>query len=239
MHSYINNLNTRTCNSCLYASNETNRDKNESSKEYLLDSGATTHVMTSEDKAIDIRHVQGYVLVGNGEKCKSSKVAKYYVLEENSTKSKIELKNTVIIPGFEKNIISMLRLHDDGYQFDISKERCIMTKQDDKKLRIELKPGQKGAYYLYGKTLIPNSGGSNTNESLFPLEDEIWRDIDQPVNEEGENTNRHFSESIVNSDKFRKSIEQDQSNGVVQDRLSKDKIEQLWINSLGRKDGKC
>jgi hypothetical protein len=30
------------------------------------------------------------------------------------------LKNTVIIPRFEKNIVSMLRLYDEGYEFNIT-----------------------------------------------------------------------------------------------------------------------
>jgi hypothetical protein len=161
-----------------------NRGRNPNSTiEYLLDSGATTHVVTSENNAIHVQRARGFVLVGNGEKCHSSKMAKY-VLAENSTGSKIELKDAVIIPGFEKNIISMLRLHDDGYEFSINKERCIITKQNDKRVRITLKPGSKGAYYLYGKT-IPNSGGRNAQESAFPLEDETWRDVDQPISKIG------------------------------------------------------
>jgi hypothetical protein len=35
-------------------------------------------------------------------------------------KAQIELKNTVIIPRFEKNIVSMLRLYDEGYEFNIT-----------------------------------------------------------------------------------------------------------------------
>lgn len=172
---------------CMYMGDQARKES--SSNEYLLDSGATTHVMTSERDAIDIKDITGYVMVGNGEKCASSRVAKY-ILEEDTTRTQIALKNTVIIPNFEKNIISMLRLHDDGYEFDTNKERCVITKKDDKKVRIELRPGSKGAYYLHGNTIIPNSGGKNTNESLFPLEEEIWRDVTQPINEEGENITR-------------------------------------------------
>jgi hypothetical protein len=99
-----------------------------------------------------------------------------YILEENKTRHQIELKNTVIIPGFEKNIVSMLRLHDEGYEFNINSERCLITKQDDERVRIELRPGPKGAYYLQGKT-IPKQGGRSTKESAFPLEEDIWHDV--------------------------------------------------------------
>ena len=98
-----------------------------------------------------MKNTTGYVMVGNGNRCKSSKMANF-ILEENETKSKIELQDTVIIPGFEKNIISMLRLSDDGYEFDINKDRCLITKRDDRQVRIVLKPGSKGAYYLHGRT---------------------------------------------------------------------------------------
>jgi hypothetical protein len=182
----IYKINPKTaCNSCYF----TDRANSESSsKEYLLDSGATTHVMMTDENAIDIIDSTGYVLVGNGEKCSSKKLAKY-VLEENETKHWIELKDSVIIPGFEKNIISMLRLSDDGYEFDINKERCIMTKRDDKQVRIVLKPGIRGAYYLNGRT-IPKQGGRTQHQSVYPIEDEVWRDVDQPINEKGENAIR-------------------------------------------------
>lgn len=70
----------RTCNSCHYASRNSeyeregwNRGMKASSKEeYLLDSGAITHVITTEVNAIVIHYTTGYVLVGNGKKCKSS-----------------------------------------------------------------------------------------------------------------------------------------------------------------------
>jgi hypothetical protein len=72
----MNNIDIRACDSCFY----TNRDNKSSSKctnnkrsrcglegskvqEYLLDSGATTHVMTSETGAINLRKSTGYVLV--------------------------------------------------------------------------------------------------------------------------------------------------------------------------------
>jgi hypothetical protein len=182
-----------TYNSCQYANGRTSdrigRGINPSSKQgYLLDSGATTHVMTSDDDARDIRLTTGYVLVGNGEKCVSTRMARY-VLEEQETKNQIVLKDTVIIPGFEKNIISMLRLHDEGYQFDINKDRCLITKQDDEQVRIELKPGPKGAYYLHGKTL-GEQGGRSTNESAFPLDEETWHDVEQPIDDQGENVRR-------------------------------------------------
>jgi hypothetical protein len=189
------------CNSCLYVNDrivETAKQQQrrecvsyvqrKGPEEYLLDSGATTHVMTSYENAINIQNSTGYVLVGNGEKCNSTKIAKY-VLEEHKTGNWLELKNTVIIPDFEKNIISMLRLSDDGYEFDINKERCIITKRNDKQVRIILSPGIKGAYYLHGRT-IPKQGGRITDESVYPLEDEVWRDVDQPINEKGENITR-------------------------------------------------
>jgi hypothetical protein len=94
-----------------------------------------------------------------------------YVLEEPETKSQIVLKDTVIIPGFEKNIISMLRMHDEGYQFNMNRERCLITKQDDKQVRIELRPRPKNAYYLHRKTLR-EQGGQNADRSVLPLEDE-------------------------------------------------------------------
>ena len=157
------------------------RDELSSSYEYLLDSGATTHVMISEEDATDIKEATGDVLVGNGERCKTSRVAKY-VLEEKTTRSQIELSHTVIMPGFGTNIISMLRLLDDGYQFDINKERCLMTKQDDKEFRIELQPGNKGAYYLNGRMTIPNS----RKEPIFN-------------EEKGENITRRDRSSVAKS----------------------------------------
>jgi hypothetical protein len=44
--------------------------------------------MTSERDAIDIKDITGYVMVGNGEKCASSRVAKY-ILEEDTTRIQI------------------------------------------------------------------------------------------------------------------------------------------------------
>jgi hypothetical protein len=119
--------------------------------------GATTRVMASDNDAMDIGQTTGYILVKNWEKCESTRMVRY-VLEEQETKNQIVLKDTVIIPGFEKKIISMLRMHDEGYQFNINKERCLITKQDDKKVRIELRPGPKGAYCLHGKTLREQGG---------------------------------------------------------------------------------
>jgi hypothetical protein len=192
----LDKLNNNACNCCFY-SNRVDKsttfrsilDSGENKpEEYLLDSGATTHVMMTDRHAINIQHSTGYVLVGNGQRCNSTKSARY-VLEEEKTRNRIELKNTVIIPGFEKNIISMLRLSDDGYEFDINKERCIITKRDNKKVKIVLSPGIRGAYYLNGRT-IPEQGGRTTDESVNPIEDENWRDVDQPINEKGENIKR-------------------------------------------------
>ena len=74
------------CKSCYF----TDKANGESSpQEYLLDSGATTHVMMTDKNAIDIEDSTGYVLVGNGEKCSSTKLAKY-VFEENETGHWIE-----------------------------------------------------------------------------------------------------------------------------------------------------
>ena len=190
----INNINDRTCKSCYfvgknYASTKNGKQDSKTRthklQEFLLDSGATTHVMTSDENALYVKKATGYVLVGNGEKCESTRLARY-TLEEEDTKSRIDLKNAVVIEGFEKNIISMLRLHDDGYEFDINKERCVITKKNDRNFKINLKPGEKGAYYLRCRA-ITQQGGRSTDQSAYPLEDEMWREVSQPINLLGNN----------------------------------------------------
>ena len=92
----------------------------------------------------------------------------------------------------------MLRLNDDGYEFDINKERYIMTKRDNKQVRIVLKPGIRGAYCLNGRT-IPKQGGRTQYQSVYPIEDQVWRDVEQPVNEKGENTTKRSNHSVPKS----------------------------------------
>jgi hypothetical protein len=96
---------TNKMNSCHF----TDRANSESNPQgRLLDSGATTHAMASDMNAIDVQDSTGHVLVGNGEKCSSTRLAKG-VLEENETGTRIELKNADITPNSEWNIVSMLR----------------------------------------------------------------------------------------------------------------------------------
>jgi hypothetical protein len=95
---------------------------------WLMDSGATTHVAKTTKKmfnlktAIDGEHVR----VGSNETLKATAIGDT-CLEQKHTNKRMILQEVMVIPNFARNLISVGRLNENGNKF--------VSRKDESELR--------------------------------------------------------------------------------------------------------
>jgi len=119
---------------------------------WLIDSGASVHVTNDRNDLQGAQATQQEVTIGDGKAMTAKLTGSKPTVLMDGTGNKIELKEMLFIPSFNKKIISLSRLLDDGYQVQAwTKEHFILHK-DKQQLKIHRKQGQV-MYYITGTVL--------------------------------------------------------------------------------------
>lgn len=126
-----------------HAYKATTRETTNERNRYLLDSGASTHVVGCGDGLLDPSTSKQTVRVGNGATMKATKQGTMFLRNEDSI---LKLSDVQVVPGFVKNVISLGRLPEAGYKIHFegndlqieapSGHQTVVTKNDE------------GLYYL-------------------------------------------------------------------------------------------
>ncbi|GAB1609461.1 hypothetical protein Ahia01_001231700 [Argonauta hians] len=127
-------------------------EKTNGAESYLVDSGATTHILKSKDNFIrlnnDFKTKHHVVELANGEKAKGIVEGKgdaiIDIKDAKGKYQKIILKDTLYIPSFGQNILSVTAATNNGAAFNFQKDSAHMNFHN-RNFRINQR---KNLYYL-------------------------------------------------------------------------------------------
>jgi hypothetical protein len=111
---------------------------------YLLDSGANVHVVRSGGNLVDPATNRQTVKIGNGTTMESSKSGTMYLKSDDSL---LKLEDTLVVPGFAKNIISVGRLIKAGNKVYTEGTSMIIENPHGGKITVE-QDEETCLYYL-------------------------------------------------------------------------------------------
>ena len=124
---------------------ENGKSKSDESSKWLLDSGSTVHVTTSDDCLEQVRNEESTPLeVANGVRVQVNGTGKF----EKKTKGgdNLLLKDVKCAPTFVKNIVSLPKLLQEGYEIQSGNKDKISLMKGSSKLVAT--PGEDGLYYV-------------------------------------------------------------------------------------------
>lgn len=151
--------------------NMLNQDGTEVYGRYLMDSGASCHVVQSEEGLEDIKECKDQVLIGDNSSMDAT--LEGTLLLETRDKVKVKLNNVKVVPGIAKNIISIGQLINAGNSIQIGSGQMILRNPGGNKILIEKR--NETLYYLEAKQVNLNSSSgeaySLSNSSSNTKED--------------------------------------------------------------------
>jgi Reverse transcriptase (RNA-dependent DNA polymerase)/gag-polypeptide of LTR copia-type/Zinc knuckle len=125
------------CNQCSVPPSEKNM--------WLLDSGASTHVVTSAEGLLYPSSSNESVRVGNGAALRATKQGTLQL--KNKEGNLIQLEDVQVVPGFIKNIISLGKLSRSGNKISFSDTKLVIKNPQGLTIEVEQDPGTH-LYYL-------------------------------------------------------------------------------------------
>jgi hypothetical protein len=131
---------------CMECSAPTNPDGNE---RYLLDSGASTHVVSNGDGLMNPSTSSESVRVGNGATLNATKRGD---LNLKCGANVMKLVDVQVVPGFIKNIISLGKLSKGGNKISFEGTKLVIENPQGKRIVVEQEAGSH-LYYLDAKAV--------------------------------------------------------------------------------------
>jgi hypothetical protein len=119
---------------------------------YLMDSGASCHVVPSEDGLVNLRDCDDAVLIGDNSEMKATKEGSLYL--ETEEKVIVRLDNVKVIPGIAKRIVSVGCLTKNGNKVEIANDQMILRNPTGSKILIEQRPNGT-LFYLSARSSPP------------------------------------------------------------------------------------
>ncbi len=146
-------------------------------EEWLLDSGSTVNLTNKKERFWNQRESGVTVTVGQGSQVEGQKDGDVILKEKNSG---LNMKiSATYCPDFRKNILSVKRLQQAGYQVSFEGTKTTIK---DKKTGVSAfvcDKGGDGMFYLRGTRLDEKPVHLATNE------DEQWKDVTEEIDEKG------------------------------------------------------
>ena len=126
------------------------KEENDNSKQWLIDSGATSHMCTSKDflKELDPK-VNGYVQIADGTKkkvhCRGTAGINFSV---DGKVNEVTLRDALYVPSFSSNLLSVKKLAKDGYGVVFKDGGCKVIKNETTVGVGRIGPGTQGLYAM-------------------------------------------------------------------------------------------
>jgi hypothetical protein len=169
----------------------------------LVDSGASRHTFRNAEGMYNIKSPMiKNVVVGNGVNCKIEKSGTIG-FQDSETKTIFEATEINHVPNMTKNLLSLSRLIDYGWNPEFTKEALFLELvQNEKKKRINCPHYSDGMYYLEAKRVKPENvnnaeaerGGQNTG-----ISETNWKDVTTEIDNMG-NTKGQKQVKILSMD---------------------------------------
>jgi Reverse transcriptase (RNA-dependent DNA polymerase)/Zinc knuckle len=162
---------------------------------WLIDSGATTHVSTNTKCMTNLKTAYGgeFVRVGNNEKMKATAIGDL-TLEQEGTGNKLTLTNVMVVPDFATNLVSVGRLTDKGNEFITDKYGAKLIGPGGETLKFT--KGLNGMAYLEAKRTKTGQNG----RQVFNVEagDDVKKKVEVTMDiNEAHRKFAHATENVV------------------------------------------
>ena len=113
-----------------------NEKESGTSNKYLMDSGASCHVVADESSLTDLKEINDSIVIGDKSEMKVNKEGTLNLkTEEGST---LKLERVKLVPGIAKNIVSVGRLMESGNKVVMTNE--VMTIENKEGSKLEINP---------------------------------------------------------------------------------------------------
>jgi hypothetical protein len=153
----------------------------------LVDSGASGHTFKNAQGMYNIKSpIIKNVIVGNGVNCKIEKSGSIS-FQDSETKTIIEATEIHHVPNMTKNLLSLSRLIDDGWNPQFTKEALFLERvQNGQQKRIKCPRYSDGMYYLEAKRVNPQDVNiAETERGGQKVSETTWRDVTAEIDDKG------------------------------------------------------
>jgi len=122
---------------------QVNQDGNEEQKinEWLIDSGASMHVMNQKVDLWEPTETSQAVTIGSGKAMAAQAIGIKPTILYDAYGNTIKLADTLYIPEFKKKIISLLKLLDQGYKVEEWMKEYFWLSRNDRQMQVKHKEG--------------------------------------------------------------------------------------------------
>jgi hypothetical protein len=114
---------------------------------YLMDSGASCHVVGTEEGLVDLKNCKDQVLIGDNSAMQTTSEGTLYL--ETRDKVKIRLDQVKVVPGIAKDIISIGQLVKAGNKVEMDRGHMLLRNPSGNKILIEQR--DQPLFYLEAK----------------------------------------------------------------------------------------
>ncbi len=166
---------------------------------WLMDSGATTHVVKTTKKmfnlktAIDGEHVR----VGSNETLKATAIGDV-CLEQKHTNKRMILREVMVIPNFARNLINVGRLNENGNEFVFRKDESELRNPNGETMKFEKE--SDGMTYLKASRVTPTNKVYNSEDTSKRGEETIKKSCHEAMDiNEAHRKFGHATEKVVRS----------------------------------------
>ena len=147
---------------------------------FIADTGASTHMVNSDDGMFDCKDIMEPIVLCNGKKMMATKIGKIRMtaIQVDGSTADVVLQGVKFVPGLDMNLFSVMRSLDQGWNISNDKTHMMLSKN-----KITLKfdreyPTKNGR--LVGINLVTRTR-SNTGELAMQAMEEGANDDTKPT----------------------------------------------------------
>ncbi len=128
---------------------QVNQVGNEEQKinEWLIDSGASMHVMNQKVDLWEPTETSQAVTIGSGKAMTVQAIGIKPTILHDTYRNTIELADTLYIPEFKKRIISLSKLLDQEYKVEEWMKEYFWLSKNDQRMQVKCKEGYSMYYF--------------------------------------------------------------------------------------------
>ena len=135
---------------------------------FLADTGASTHMVRTDDGMFDCKNINKPVIIGNWKTLIATKIGKLQrtALQRDGSTQDIVLEEVKFVPGLDMPLFGILKACDQGWKIDNHGVQLTLSKGKAKISFDRVITTSNGK--LVGITLLPNSGNVQGSEIAMP-----------------------------------------------------------------------
>ena len=160
---------------CFMAKEEGDKGNGFTPSTWLADTGASTHMMNTDEGMFDTEDIDEKVTIGNGKSLAAPKKgkARLTAVQRNGTTKDIVLNDCKFVPGLETNLFSLTKSIDQGFKIG-NEGPVLILRKGNVVLKFDRILRTKGGK-LCGIDLLPRTKG-NKDDIAMPAGDEKKED---------------------------------------------------------------